>query len=726
MTGHPVGGSVVGNEAAPAFTTRTSDGIIRLVLDLPGEPVNKITASVVAELEQLLKEVAEETSVRAAVIISGKPDNFIAGADIDQFVKLQTEEEALELVRGGQALINKIADSSKPVVAAIHGACVGGGFEAALACHYRVATDAPKTTIGLPEVQLGIIPAAGGCQRLPRLIGGRAALDIILAGKTVPAKRAFKSGMVDELVHPAILEEVAVKAAARLADGWKPKRSKGGVIGIALDRNPAGRRIVFSTARKKLQEKTGGHYPAPFAALDAVEYGLKHGITAGLDREAKHFAELAVDEVSRNLVQIFFATTALKKDPGVPQPAPKPARVRNLAIVGSGFMGSGIAGTAVLRGKVDVRLRDADLGRIGLGLSMSRKILDERLKRRRLDRFDHRRLTALLSGGIDWAGFRRADLVIEAVFEDLEVKHRVFRDLEQHTRDDCVLASNTSTIPISRIAQAVQHPERVLGMHFFSPVEKMPLLEVIKGEMTDAATVVTAVDFGQRMGKTVIVVADTPGFWVNRILSPYLNEAGHLLAEGIRIEEIDTAMKQFGFPVGPLQLLDEVGLDVAHKASDVMHDAFGDRMAPSYVVARMIDRDRKGRKSQLGFYKYEKGKRTGPDEALYALLNVEPRPVPDADVENRLLFALLNEAARAYDEGVVRAPRDADIGAVFGFGFPPFRGGPLRYIDRLGPGRVVDSLERLKHAYGERFEPAPVLRRMAQADERFHPTTRKS
>jgi len=221
-------------------------------------------------------------------------------------------------------------------------------------------------------------------------------------------------------------------------------------------------------------------------------------------------------------------------------------------------------------------------------------------------------------------------------------------------------------------------------------------------------------------------VADTPGFWVNRILSPYLNEAGHLLAEGIRIEEIDTAMKQFGFPVGPLQLLDEVGLDVAHKASDVMHDAFGDRMAPSYVVARMIDRDRKGRKSQLGFYKYEKGKRTGPDEALYALLNVEPRPVPDADVENRLLFALLNEAARAYDEGVVRAPRDADIGAVFGFGFPPFRGGPLRYIDRLGPGRVVDSLERLKHAYGERFEPAPVLRRMAQADERFHPTTRKS
>lgn len=704
-----------------AFTVDTHDGIARVVFDLPDEPVNKITAGVRDELEPLFNQLRGDADVRAVVFLSGKRDSFIAGADIDEFVRLKSSDEALQLVRGGQRLVSRFGELDKPVVAAIHGACLGGGLEAALACTYRVATNHPKTTLGLPEVQLGIIPAAGGCQRLPRLIGVRAALDIILAGKVVSAHRAYRFGIVDELVHPAILEEVAMKAARKLAGGWKPARPRGGLASVVLDRNPLGRRIVFATAEKQVKKKTRGHYPAPLAALDAIRHGLKHGIAAGLDCEAKHFAELGVGEVSRKLVQIFFATAALKKDSGVEGPEPEVKDVKSLAVVGAGFMGAAIAGTAVLRAGVDVRLRDTSLDRVKRGVDLGRKILRDRLERKRLTKYEYRRLEALVSGGADWAGFGRSDLVIEAVFEDLDVKRQVFRELETLVGERCILASNTSTIPIGRIAEATRHPGRVIGMHFFSPVEKMPLLEIIVTDHTEPWVTVTSVDFGRRMGKTVIVVRDHPGFWVNRILSPYLNEAGRMVNEGVSIEDIDRSMKRFGFPVGPIQLLDEVGLDVAHKGSLVMHEALGDRLTPIDGLGRMIDDGRLGRKSGRGFYRYEKGKRKGVDQSVYEVLSVNARPVPNIDIEKRLVFALLNEAARALDEGVVRSARDGDVGAVFGIGYPPFQGGPLRQLDDIGAARAVDVLERLSQAYGDRFAPAPVLQRMAASNLRFYP-----
>jgi 3-hydroxyacyl-CoA dehydrogenase/enoyl-CoA hydratase/3-hydroxybutyryl-CoA epimerase len=525
---------------------------------------------------------------------------------------------------------------------------------------------------------------------------------------------------VDELVHPAILEEVAMKAARKLADGWKPARSRGGLASVVLDRNPLGRRIVFSTAEKQVRRKTQGHYPAPLAALDAIRHGLKHGIAAGLDREAKHFAELGVGDVSRKLVQIFFATAALRKDSGVEGPEPATKDVKNLAVVGAGFMGAAIGGTAVLRAGVDVRLRDTSLDRVKKGMDLGRKILRDRLKRRRLTKYEYRRLEALVSGGTDWAGFGRSDLVIEAVFEDLEVKRQVFRELETLVGERCILASNTSTIPIARIAEATRHPGRVIGMHFFSPVEKMPLLEIIVTDHTEPWVTVTSVDFGRRMGKTVIVVRDHPGFWVNRILSPYLSEAGRMVNEGVSIEDIDHSMKRFGFPVGPITLLDEVGVDVAHKGSLVMHEALGDRLTPIDGLVRMIDDGRLGRKSGRGFYRYEKGKRKGVDQSVYELLSVNARPVPNTDIEKRLVFVLLNEAARALDEGVVRSARDGDVGAIFGIGYPPFQGGPLRQLDDIGAARAVDILERLSQAYGDRFAPAPVLQQMAASNLRFY------
>lgn len=705
----------------PAFTVTVVGGIARVVLDLPGEPINKITHGVRDELDALLSRLEKDDQVRGAVLVSGKPDTFIAGADIDEFVALRSQGEARDLVRSGQALINRIPALGKPVVAAIHGACVGGGLEAALACTYRIATDHPKTAIGLPEVQLGIIPAAGGCQRLPRLIGLRAALDLILAGKTLPASRAYRAGIVDELVHPAILERVALEAAHRLADGWRPSRRSGGLAGLLLDRTAPGRALVRRMAERQLLKQTRGHYPAPVAALRAIGHGLAHGIEAGLDMEAALFAELAVGDVSRNLVQIFFATTALKKDPGVAGDAPPPRPIGALAVVGAGFMGAGIGGVAGLQAGVDVRLRDTDAARVAKGLAAARGILADRLKRRRITKYEHRRLDALLSGGTGWDGFRRADLVIEAVFEDLAVKHAVFRELENVVRDECILASNTSTIPIARIAEVARRPERVVGMHFFSPVDRMPLLEVIVADRTGPWATVTAVAFGRRMGKTVIVVRDCPGFWVNRILAPYLNEAGRLLEEGVPMEVLDARMVRFGFPVGPITLLDEVGLDVAEKSSHVLHQAFGDRLAPMDGLKRLVESGRLGRKSGRGFYRYEGGKRRGPDPEVSALLAAQrSSEVPAEDVEARMVYALLNEAARALEEGVVRSARDGDIGAVFGIGYPAFRGGPLRYLDTLGAGAVVDRLEQLERRYGPRFAPAPALKRMAASGSRFH------
>ncbi len=708
---------------AASFTTVIETGIAVVTFDLRGEPVNKLNSAVKSELETLLARLRDDTAVRAVVLISGKTDNFIAGADIEEFTAIANQSEAERLSFEGQETVSRLETFQKPIVAAIHGACLGGGLEVALACHYRIASDHPKTVLGLPEVQLGLIPGAGGCQRLPRLIGARAALDMILTGKTERASKAVRLGLVDEIVPASILRRVAIAAADRLAREGVPKRQpKGGFAGTVLDRTALGRRLVYRGARKQVLKKTGGHYPAPLAALEAVEVGLEQGITAGLAEEHRAFGELAVGEVSRKLVQIFFATTALKKDDGVPAGTAVPRQIRRLGIVGSGFMGAGIAGTAVLNVEVDTRLKDSDLTRVGKGLKAATSLLKERLQRRRLTRPQYERLSALLSGSVDYRGFSRADLVIEAVFEELDVKRQVLAELEAEVRPDTIIATNTSTIPIHQITARARHPERVLGMHFFSPVERMPLLEVIPTEATSPDTIVTAVRFGRRMGKTVIVVADRPGFWVNRILSPYMNEAGHLLQEGVRIELIDRTMTRFGFPVGPVALLDEVGLDVAQKAGSVMHEAFGDRMKPAAVLPRMLGATRLGRKNGRGFYIYKAGHKAGVDRSVYPLLGVRPSDDANEDlVQRRLVYAMLNEAALACADRVVRSPRDADIGAIFGIGFPAFRGGPLRMIDDVGPARVVETLYQLQEQFGERFRPAPALLEMSRSGGRYYP-----
>ena len=705
-----------------ALTLTVEDGIGIVVFDSPGESVNIISRSVKNEFIALFDRLENDPTIRAAVLMSGKPDAFIAGADIEEFLEWRTAAQAESVSREGHALLDRLENLRTPVVAAIHGACLGGGLETSLACAWRIATDHPKTLLALPEVQIGLFPAAGGTQRLPRIVGLQAALDMILTGKNVRAKKALQIGLVHDLVHPAILRDIAIQRAKELADGSRKRNERvrpGGVKNLLLDDNPVGRSIVFKKAREEVEQKTRGNYPAPFAALDAVAASY-HGREHGFREEARLFGEMAMTPQCRELIFIFFATTALKKEtiPG----ASSPAEVRRLGILGAGFMGSGIASVAVQHGTM-VRLKDADLTRVGKGIAAVRDVLRERLTRKQITRQQMADQLLRAGGTIDYSGFSNVDLVIEAVFEDLAVKHQVVQEVEAEIPGYAVVASNTSTIPIARIAEASTRPERLLGMHFFSPVHRMPLLEVIPTKQTSPDVIGTAVAWGRSIGKTVIVVGDAPGFYVNRILAPYLNEAGALLDAGASIEMIDQAMEQFGFPVGPLTLLDEVGLDIAAKSGAILHEAFGERLAPAPAMRAVVNAGRFGRKGKLGFYRYDDDGKKGPaDVSIYPLLaNPVRSPFTAEEIQQRCALALVNEAAKTLEEGIVRQPRDGDIGAVFGIGFPPFRGGPFRWIDAQGVAKVVDALEDLAARFAPRFTPSELLVSMARRGERLYP-----
>ncbi len=707
-----------------AISIEMHDGIAVVILDLPNEPVNKINRVVRDEMAAMFDRLERDDSVKGAVLISGKADSFIAGADIEELRDIDDASDGERLSREGHALVEHFEKSRIPFVAAIHGACLGGGLEAALACKWRIVTDDRKSVLALPEVQLGLIPGAGGTQRLPRLIGVRAALDMILTGKNIRARKALQIGLVDEMVHPAILKRVAIERARNLADGKRKRQGhSGGAAGLFLDDNPVGRNIVFKKAREETLAKTHGHFPAPLAAIAAVEIGYTRGLPAGFREEAYQFGEMAVSDVSKQLIFLFFATNALTKDSGLPPGrVASPRTIDKLGITGAGFMGAGIASIAVQQDTL-VRLKDADWGRVAKGVGAVSGVLRERLKKRQITKVQYGDMMALVGGTVDYSGFGNADLVIEAVFEDIGVKHTVLREVEAVIRPDAIFATNTSTIPVTQIARAAERPGRVLGMHFFSPVHKMPLLEVIVTPDTADEVTATAVAYGKKLGKTVIVVSDGPGFYANRILTPYVNEAGRLLDEGIAVETIDKALVDFGFPVGPITLIDEVGLDVAGKAGQIMYDSFGARFTPAESVRKVIDAGRYGRKIKKGFYLYdETGKKSDVDLSVYDIFapGRERGQLAEDEIQRRTVYAMLNEAARCLEDGIIHSQRDGDVGAVFGIGFPPFRGGPFRYMDSIGVASLVDQLDDLNDRYPGRYEPAAILLQMAHADARFY------
>ena len=713
-----------------AMAVEVEDGVAIITMDLPNEPVNKLNRVVKEDFIELMRRLEGDASIHGAVLLSGKPDTFIAGADIEEFLEVRSSEDAERLSLDGQSLLDRLEQLRTPVVAAIHGACLGGGLETAMACAWRIGTDHPKTVLALPEVMLGLIPGAGGTQRLPRLVGLRNALDMILTGRNVRAKKALQMGLLDEMVHPSILREVAVRRARELGRGEK-KRSRGrrelSLADLALEKNLAGRAIVFRQAREKVRKQTHGHYPAPPAAIDAVAAGYSLGREGGLGEEARLFGQMAVTPQSRELIFLFFATASLKKDTGVSGPAPPPREVLRAGVLGTGFMGAGIAAVSAMQG-IAVRFKDVDHTRVAKGLKSVYDVLSDRLRKRQVTRTQFEDQMALVGGTTDYSGFRNVEVTIEAVFEDLALKHRVLKEAETEMPPRAVYASNTSSIPITRIAEASRRPERVLGMHFFSPVHKMPLLEIIVTPITAPEVTVTAVALGKRLGKHVIVVNDSPGFYTTRILAAYMNEAGRLLDEGAAVEAVDRALLEFGFPVGPITLLDEVGIDVGGKIAGVLAEAFGERFASSESMQRVIAAGRTGRKGGKGFYTYGKdGKKGGVDNSVYEFLptGTARADVHPEEIQDRTVLAMVNEAVRCLEEGVLRSPRDGDVGAVFGLGFPPFRGGPFRYVDTESAEMVIRRLEQLNSRFAPRFVPAPLLLELAERRRRFYPVEGK-
>jgi 3-hydroxyacyl-CoA dehydrogenase / enoyl-CoA hydratase / 3-hydroxybutyryl-CoA epimerase len=714
------------------------DGVAVVTNDVPGEPVNTLQASFAADFEAVFDKITNDPAIQAAVLVSGKPDSFIVGANIDMLKAITTASEAEQMVKRGHQAASKVAESNKPVVAAIHGPALGGGFELSLACHGRVLSDDRKTTLSLPEVQLGLLPGMNGLQRLAAIVGLQTALDYGLTGKNMRPQKARSLGVVDDVVHVSILEDVAAELALSLAKKGAPfgKKARKGkaqdtLMALALEKNPIGRSVLFKQARKELLKKTGGHYPAPERIVDVLQSFANDGFAASRDVEAKAFGELVVSSVAHRLIEIFFATTALKKDTGVSDPSVKARKVEKVAMLGAGLMGGGIAYVTASAG-IPVRLKDRDDASLGRGLKYVADILDEDVKKKKITKLDKDQKMALVSGTTDYAGMKSADLVIEAVFEDLAVKHQVLREVEENANENAIFASNTSSIPITRIAAGAKRPENVVGMHYFSPVHKMPLLEVIQTKQTSPEVVATAVAIGKKQGKTVIVVNDGTGFYTSRILGPMMNEASYLLTEGVSVEAIDKAMTAWGWPVGPVTLLDEVGIDVAAHVGPIMLEAFGDRMSPPPTMERLVADGRKGRKNERGFYLYgaaakKKGKGKHVDESVYGVLGLavpDPKakpPVPVEEIQMRASLQFVNEALHCFGEGILRSARDGDIGAIFGLGFPPFRGGPFRYVDALGAAEVLRRIQGYEARFGERWTPAPALVEMAKSGGRFHP-----
>jgi len=697
-----------------------------ITLDDPDRPVNVLTEMAMRGLGDALDEAraaAREGKIDALVIRSGKPDSFIAGADIDAIAGLEDPGEAEAKIRMGQAIFNDLESLPVTTVAAVHGACVGGGLELALACDHRVLSDGAKTTLQFSEVMLGLLPAWGGTTRLPRLVGLQASLDMLLTGRKTRARKAKKIGLATELL-PADLFGPKVETYVRDLVDRRPEHAEGRLkhlVRVAKRSWPA-RKAILAIARKKVLETTGGHYPAPLRILKILDDHFVGPPEESLAAEARAAAELIVSPVCKNLLHVYHLREAARKGLTTVDAEASPREVRELGVLGAGVMGGGIAQLAAQNG-VRVYMKDIRHEAVTSGLQHARSLFDRAVGRRRMARREAAQHMELIAGGLEYHGLRAADVVVEAVVERMAVKQQVLRETEQHVAATCVLATNTSSLSVDGMAEALEHPDRFCGMHFFNPVDRMPLVEVVRGAATSDRAVATVYAFALALGKVPVVVRDGPGFLVNRILGPYLNEAGFLLGDGAAIDQIDRVAKEFGMPMGPLRLIDEIGIDVSGHAGAALHEALGDRMCPSPTLTALGNTDRLGRKGGAGFYKYEKGREKGVDESIYELLGSVVPPLREFDetqVRTRLLFPMVNEAARLLDEGIVATAADVDLAMIMGTGFPPFRGGLLRFADTLHLRSLLEGTRELHDKHGDRFEPAPLVVSLANDDRTFY------
>ncbi|WP_010449563.1 fatty acid oxidation complex subunit alpha FadJ [Vibrio rotiferianus] len=698
-----------------AFSLKIDEqNIAWLAIDVPNEKMNTLQAAFADEMKEIFALLKDSSGVKGMIIHSLKPDNFVAGADVRMLEACTTASEAEALAKQGQELFQQLSDLPYPVIAAIHGPCLGGGLELALACDYRVCTDSDKTRLGLPEVQLGLLPGSGGTQRLPRLIGLLPSLDLILTGKQLRAKKAKKLGVVDACVPHTILLDVAKQLIEKGKSKGKKKQSTKEKL---MSGSGLGRKFVFEQATKKTNEKTRGNYPATVAILEVIQHGLEKGFAQGQELEAKRFGELVMSSESKALRSIFFATTEMKKENGAEA---DPVTVNKVGVLGGGLMGAGISHVSVAKAKVPVRIKDVSNDGVLNALNYNYKLFDKQRKRRIISKAGLQSKMLQLSGGIDFTSFNHIDVVIEAVFEDLDLKQKMVADIEANAKPETIFATNTSSLPIHKIAEKAERPENIVGLHYFSPVEKMPLVEVIPHETTSEETISTVVALAKKQGKTPIVVKDKAGFYVNRILAPYMNEAAHILLANEPIEQLDGALLDFGFPVGPITLLDEVGVDIGAKIMPILVNELGERFKGPDVFDTLLNDGRKGRKSGKGFYTY-KGKKKEVDKSVYKLLNLTPESkLSDSDIALRCVLPMLNEAVRCLDDGIIRSPRDGDIGAIFGIGFPPFLGGPFRYMDQFGLKELVEKMNEFASKYGDRYAPCDGLLTRAGEGRNFY------
>jgi len=697
-----------------------SNGVAFLYLDQKDSKVNIVSPTLIEVFEQIIDDIIKDDSIKAAVFISAKKD-FIAGADIQSF-KADKVGDFQPLSRKGHTLLAKLENSPKPFVAAIHGTAYGLGVELPLACAARIATDHRSTKLALPEVKLGLLPGGGGTQRLPRLIGLQASLDMMLTGKNIFARKAKKIGLVDELVHPSKLKVAAEKLALSLVKKSLKRKRKVSAINKFLDHTSVGRSVVYKEARKKVMRQTLGNYPAPLEIINCVEIGLKKGTKAGFEAEVIKFEELLLGSVSKELINLFFAMTNKKKNPWEEHTD----TVRTLGLLGAGFMGSGIAEVTLNKG-IDIVMKDINPDTIQTAKKALWKSLTKKVKRKSLTKIEAKNAIAAVKGQLDYTDFDKVDLLVEAVFEDMVMKQKILAEVEQHTREDFIFATNTSALSIQEIGKYAKHPENVIGLHYFSPVSKMPLLEIVKTPRTSNRAIATCYDLGLKQGKTNIVVNNGPGFYVNRILAPYLNEAMLLLEEGGDIITIDKAMKAYGFPVGPFALMDEVGIDVgAHVMTGDLAEMFKKREGAvmSEGLLKMNKAGFKGRKNQKGYLAYDKkGKkiRGKANASVYRYFgNPAKKKLETTEIQLRTTLLMVNEAVFCLQQGIIESVQDGDLGAIFGLGFRPFTGGPFRYIDHVGPDYVVKELDRLKVIYGDRFCACDLLKENAKTNKKFY------
>lgn len=703
--------------------------------------MNAFSRDILSDLDQVVTRALATPNISGLIFTSSKPGCFAAGVDISIFDTLTTQQAGEEASAALHNVFQKFADASVPTVAAIQGVCLGGGLELSLACHYRICSSHSSTQLGLPEIQLGLLPGGGGTQRLPRIIGVAPALDLILTGKKIDSKKALKLGLVSAVVPENQLlaqavelckksQPIALEKKRSALDFLGNKSTTGDRSGLdvqkfALESNPIGRTIIERKTLEQIEKNTKGFYPAPKKALDSLMKGLSRSLSDGLKIEAKLFGELVVTTESRSLVHIFRMITAAKKNP-FDVDAQKLARQTVIdpllsgetfvGILGAGLMGSGIA-TVLSDKNVRCGLLDRDGVGVQRGLQAVQTYFDERMRKRRIKRFDRDAAVARVLPTTTLESFAGTSVVIEAVYEDLAVKHDILKKCEATLQDeDFVFASNTSSLPISRIAAAARKPENVVGMHFFSPVPKMPLVEIITTPQTSPRAASIAFEIANRMGKNIIVVQDGPGFYTTRILAFLIAEALNILCEGASIEAIDTALEKFGMPVGPITLLDEVGIDVGAHIITVLKEAFADRLLIPPELQTIIGEDRKGRKNGRGFYTYIDAKKDKPDASIYKhLKHGDDRKNFDLkDITDRCLYVFLNEAARCLDEGIISSTDVGDLGAIFGLGFPPFLGGPFHYAQQIGYAKIAQTLSEMANRYGARFAPAAHWKKSAQ------------